>query len=1455
MSDSRKKRYGAGGKSRSDASENSHRQHSGSNSANHGRRNNNHSGMNFQRLNSYDRVRKIVQEEGRAARNLITWNVPVVQQERTGRSKIRQSRKPLAQRHSPTAATKYKEKSSDEEYQLKSPPETPKSPKCDGQKTKVDLRARYWAFLFDNLKRAVDAIYQTCEEDESDVECKEVIMMLDQSTKDFRSLIERLHIMRAYEDATRGGDRPTSIAWEVRKMSPGKNTSHSPMQERSSPSPAKRNLNFGSPPQQQEPSKQGNSWADRVKGTCSGPSGSPVPNHKELELTIDIQDDGVDLLTEEEDGWETVQRGGKSRTKPPVTRKPCDNKTDNIKSQKNKNGKQMSGKPESNHTELSRDKPDIQQPDLSSNSHSSLKRTSSKDSEKENRPLEVFEDKTNNNEEYSSGQNINIMNSVASKIQNSVITSDPVPNEKTEKTGDIDGEQKCPGRDIEQGISRHSTAVLCANACAENNVADHYNSLINHDYDKEDDDDMDDRLTQHAQHLDKALASAEDEEDSLTERLEEEQEKAIQTAIRQEETWLEELAREESKEIEVEAESESDLGVSQTTISSLDTSTPSVDWDTLVANFDADEEKLHDTSWGDIVEREEAESGRTPGHGVHMHEKLSSPSRKRSLTESRKRHEAKQAKAQELREKLLTEKAERLRDLSKKVEEVRAWKDELLRQRKQTIEMKMLRAEEKRQSQLKLKAQKAHEEEAKEERMRRMEEKQAKEAAVEERRKALEAERTARLMEMQERRKLRNARVEQQQQEREKERQEAFRNKEREKQERLAALSAQQQAHIEELQKKIQQKQDETHRRHIEMLEGIQKKAFEMSVLRHSTEDHNDAPRLIPYDQKKLCTVCNVLITSEVYLLSHLRGKKHRQVLEESNLGQTPSRQEIEMFNLKNIVDAPDNSNHPKLVGEKERQKALKKRCKKLRQRMSSRGQEYESSLSGKQSPVESQHKAKLQKLVKDVNKYLQCPDTGPWPQNRVTALDRALGEIIRILDKKVQGDQITFCRLGGLTSLCRLLMLLNRSNASLPPVIPPKSLVLVCNAFKFSCKGCYDNCHYMLFSNKVGTLVDLLIHQLSVMLPENVTMSTACGEEGSSRLSTKLPYDPVVSNLMFALSTILSCLAKNNPTFNCSEAAAERTSNSGDAFMSRGNDVISYVISVGIVDKLTQYLNSVHGPIDEERDIAEFLQHSLGLLVAITKFTSKRNSSPFDQKKEDPTQLINTFEVTDLVGIVSLLYGMLLHSGAPARGEAAPPDLPQHTIAVTTIGIRMLNHMAMLDLPMLQKTLGAEGLSLEFRHIASYLIWFCSEKSSEELLHEVILCVGYFTALHPDNQVIIQSGQPPTVLQQMCALPFQYFSDPRLTAILFPTLISCCFNNQQNREILEQELSCSLLSNFIEEKQLELQQARLLPSTARKEKEKGRDMGEQRMLLSTRFPMDQWNAAQAYFNAQDTPP
>jgi len=41
-------------------------------------------------------------------------------------------------------------------------------------KKPVSIRARYWAYLFENLRRAVDEIYTTCEGDANIMECKVV---------------------------------------------------------------------------------------------------------------------------------------------------------------------------------------------------------------------------------------------------------------------------------------------------------------------------------------------------------------------------------------------------------------------------------------------------------------------------------------------------------------------------------------------------------------------------------------------------------------------------------------------------------------------------------------------------------------------------------------------------------------------------------------------------------------------------------------------------------------------------------------------------------------------------------------------------------------------------------------------------------------------------------------------------------------------------------------------------------------------------------------------------------------------------------------------------------------------------------------------------------------------------------------------------------------------------------
>lgn len=58
----------------------------------------------------------------------------------------------------------------------------------------------------------------------------------------------------------------------------------------------------------------------------------------------------------------------------------------------------------------------------------------------------------------------------------------------------------------------------------------------------------------------------------------------------------------------------------------------------------------------------------------------------------------------------------------------------------------------------------------------------------------------------------------------------------------------------------------------------------------------------------------------------------------------------------------------------------------------------------------------------------------------------------------------------------------------------------------------------------------------------------------------------------------------------------------------------------------------------------------------------------------------------------------MLLHSGTPGRGDTAPPEFPQHTVGVAITGLRMLNHMATLDLEMMQ--VGVNGIPQKQLHI-----------------------------------------------------------------------------------------------------------------------------------------------------------
>ncbi|XP_068579460.1 S phase cyclin A-associated protein in the endoplasmic reticulum isoform X2 [Cebidichthys violaceus] len=1422
----------------------------------------------FQRSNSHDKVRKIVAEEGRAARNLIAWSVPLENKEEEAKSKSNSSGCSKAQRINSGQPRNKKQNAGVENkgtagVLLDKGPE--KSPTKARQPRKVDLRARYWAFLFDNLRRAVDEIYVTCESDQSVVECKEVLMMLDNYVRDFKALIDWIQLQEKLEK-TDAQNRPTSLAWEVRKMSPGRHVMPSSSADRMVPSPgARRALTFGGPPPTLAAARlshTGPSWADRVKCTQSVSSSSQ-------QTTAPVEK----LGKKDAEGWETVQRGrtAKPRSAAIVAKVS----------------------PVSVHVTPKQDGVKCNQLHLPPKEEQQLhplcpsdKDATQKDAEQ---PVPVEPDPL---EKVGCPANGNTMEPPAESVEDSGQCVDapcedapipiPAPTPSQAPEPPPSSATSSP-TDITLSVPAHSTSpdlpqtdgpgalLAFGDSVAEGGVSQGMaTSAPGQAETTETAVKLESVLDPTELSTPQSMAEVLAKKEELADRLEKANEEAIASAIAEEEQLTREIQAENN---DLDTDNESDFSASI----GNGVGGVNIDWTDMLADYDAREPWRQSNSWGDIVEEEPA---RPPGHGIHMHEKLSSPSRKRTIAESKKKHEEKQLKAQQLRDKLREEKTLKLQKLLEREKEVRKWKEELLEQRRRMMDEKLLHAELKREVQLQAIVKKAQEEEAKvneiafintleaqnkrhdalaklneyeqrlnelqDERQRRQEEKQARDEAVQERKRVLEAERQARVEELLMRRKEQEARIEQQKQEKEKAREDAARERARDREERLAALSAAQQEAMEELQKKIQLKHDESSRRHMEQIEQRKEKAAELSSGRHANTDY--APKLTPYERKKQCSLCCVVITSEVHLFSHTKGKRHQQAVRDSSSiqGRELSDEEVEHLSLKKyIVDIVTDSSvsSESMKDGEERQKARKK-AKKLRARMNSRAKEYERSMETKTQVPESPYKAKLQRLVKDLLKQLQGQDSGQSANNKVSGLDRTLGEISRILEKQNNADQVAFQVGGGLSALEQILQVV--AAASTPtavPRIPLKSLCAAVNTYYQACSCCPPSCSYVLFSNKIALLMDLLLHQLTLYVPD---------EDKSifGRSVNKQVFEGLTTGLLQTISTILGSLWPHSSESGQGENTwisspdAKVKSSATESFNTRTQDLISYVVNMGLIDKLYGCFLSIQGPVDEHPKMSAFLQQASALLHSMCKLcfvVTGRAPSIFDNKRQDPTGLTALLQSTDLVGVVHTLYCILLHSFSPESSSQSQEPYGPGVIQVALQGIRFLNSFALLDLSAFQSVLGAEGLSLAFRHIVSSLLWYCTQHSSEELLHEVIICVGYFTVNHTDNQVIVQSGRQPSVLQKLCQLPFQYFSHPRLIRVLFPSLISACYNNSQNKVILQQEMSCVLLATFIQD-------------CAANEKDSDNKIkpGVSQLLdyceLSNRFPRDQWDSALQFF-------
>merc|ERR1719220_760995 len=256
------------------------------------------------------------------------------------------------------------------------------------------------------------------------------------------------------------------------------------------------------------------------------------------------------------------------------------------------------------------------------------------------------------------------------------------------------------------------------------------------------------------------------------------------------------------------------------------------------------------------------------------------------------------------------------------------------------------------------------------------------------------------------------------------------------------------------------------------------------------------------------------LIKSEVHLLSHLRGKQHETAIG----GRDLSEAERNSINLKNIVDAPEGEADPRLVAAKERVKAAKRRAKKVKARMATKAAEYIASQPAANKHLDSPNRARIGKSLREIEKLLSSQGKGAWPNNSVSALERAFGEIIRAFDKNSSKDQDVFRALGGFETLEKIYLMLSECGGGNTCVIPMKSLVSAGRVLVGAAQSHEANTEFLLMSNRLTLIVDILLDRLARLTPElpRLEEMTVAGPDP----------DPVSQSLMLLLSTVIQFLS-----------------------------------------------------------------------------------------------------------------------------------------------------------------------------------------------------------------------------------------------------------------------------------------------------------------------------------------
>ena len=521
------------------------------------------------------------------------------------------------------------------------------------------------------------------------------------------------------------------------------------------------------------------------------------------------------------------------------------------------------------------------------------------------------------------------------------------------------------------------------------------------------------------------------------------------------------------------------------------------------------------------------------------------------------------------------------------------------------------------------------------------------------------------------------------------------------------------------------------------------------------------------------CSVCNSVLELNEDLNDHIRNEKH----------QTELARDLVQGNISDPVIVLNSLEELK----QQRELYVKKRMKKVKQVAASRGIKH-NNLSLKGRDITGFNKTRLQKLSLDFEKSVSNVMD-------YIAADNVLRDTIKLLDQRKEADLHMIRQLKFLPCIGEIL----KKIWSCPrhEVKYILKLLEVLTRFLTIFSGLSDNRTYMIVTNRMIPLADLVCWLLAK----------------PPKMVVELTYLPQLFHLL---------------TTHLKHRLATEYRHFRDYY-------VEYLLNCGLLPKLNQKLRLLQGPQDlSSNNYSLLLLKCVAFLESLTSFPGWGigDKPAFEVSVYLTENFIYIFKVTEMVGIPYLLLCML-HDKGPVKSQAAPPVIPQTLLAVSILSMRFLNNLARLHLPLFQEMLSSDEYFDQMYHLFNYILRYCTEhldsgpEDVRELLHEVILLIGYFATLNPKNQEMTNRGET-SILQLLCNLPFAYFTDKKYTNVLFPTLISICYENPRNLSILHQEINASLLVNYM------TQQCSLYPEKdSQEEEEKKEDISRSKRSLS----------------------